>query len=366
MSTPRSAIPFYRPLLTVLLLMPLLWLSSPNAYAHNLNSGYSYVRIHGNTVEYELILPHPVMLQYDTDGNRKISNEELQQQQDAIIAYIRDRLRLSSGDEQLELEPVLLESTIQQSTEDPIVRFIGNYAAQNEIDRLTIRYSLLFNDVDPGHQNYIQLFHHDVLAGHRVVERGNETFDYVPDSGPQFTPRLLMLYVLSGIRSSVRTPELLLLALCVAFTARSFRSGLENAGIGCAAFIVGVIAADRADLSFPIAGAFAAAGVALFAAWRAIRNGGTERWLMPALLVSGFIIGSSYVSSIMGIGVFTEYKTITILLFGVGMLSGFTGLLYLVDVMPRSWRNRLRYRYAAYALGTAGIVTAAARIIASI
>lgn len=313
--------------------------------AHNYNNGYSYVRIYKNTVQYELLLPHPIMLQYDSDRNGEITDDELERQKVAIATYMRDQLELFNDKQKMEFELLSIKSAIQQSTEDPIVKFLFKFISNTTVERLTIHYNIMFNDIDPGHQNYIQLYKDDVLVSHRVVEKNGGTMDYVPDGQAQLSLGSLGNYLLLGLQFVVKSVYFWLFSICVVTAAATMGKPTELAFVLCIANLIGFLVSDRSGLAIPPAAlniVFAVVIVYLAACNLLSRM---WSWRLPVSIVLGLVHGMSSFAAVSAIGIHREYKVIALLLYVIGMFLGLAGVAYvlftlLVPLRKFTWLRR--------------------------
>jgi hypothetical protein len=318
----------------ILLVLTSLQLSS-FAWAHNLNSGYAYGHIAGRAVEMELLLPFPVLLQYDLNKDTVITDEELMNRKNMISAYMAENLELWNNGLKMEYELLSLHSAVQKATEDPVVRFSFRFSSNQEVGELLIRYNVIIHDVDPSHQTYIQLFRNDELIAHQVVAREFNTFQYSPDQR-SFHAAELWNYLLHGVQYVVKQPMSWFLLLCILIPERRLKASLEKIIAFTAANFIGFILADRNDVGVPYVwlNLFAWAMLVLLAIGLFIGN--RFNWQLPLSVVFGLLHGTGTFYDVMEKGILLEYQTVSLSFYSMGLFLGLTGVGYimLTTVVP--------------------------------
>lgn len=299
--------------------------------AHNLNYGYSYVHISSYTADFELLLPFPVLLQYDLDNDKKISQEELDAQRNQISDYMKEHLLLYNGYMQMKFELTGLKATVQKSTEDPVVAFTFKYTSDADIGTLTIKYDAIIRDADPYHQNYIQIYKDGMLAGHHVVGKDDPVFRFAPGSQMHFSVSLLGGYLLEGVRHVIRSADYWLFLLSAFYAARSLRKPLEWSVIAAAAGMIGFIAADRSGVT--VAGAWGLLPLFGMIGWLVLRRmkGKESGNLHVFAALFGFVHGGASVSTLLqDLGIVAEYKIVSVICYESGILAGLAALSYVL------------------------------------
>jgi hypothetical protein len=374
--------------------------TSGTAEAHNFNNGYSYVHLNGNAAEFELLLPYPILTQYDTNQDGRVDQGELDRQRTEIDAYMQDHLQLFNNLLQMEFRLLDLKPVVQQDTEDPMVQFDMRFTSEAEIDKLDIAYNVILNDIDPTHQNYIQVYNGESLVAQRVVEKGDSRVEYVTGGDERFPVRLLGIFAVLGIGHILRSPAFWLFALTMALplaqpfaqllarpmpeslvqslaqpiiqpktkSLERMRLLLEMATFFAGANLVGCVASFRFGYTLPIVWVSGLAGTLVFAAaaanvwngrrgqaWRKAAHGDqrlepSESWLArygwrkAAAAVFGFAHGLATFTYIIKLGAPGEYKFIFMGMYDFGVYAAFAALMcgigglaiWLARLLPRT------------------------------
>jgi hypothetical protein len=322
---------------------------------HNFNNGYSYVRISGSVAEYELLLPFPILLQYDMNQDKRITDDELERQWDIIEAYLRERLLLFNGLARMDFELVSLESTIQEITEDPVVRFVMRYTSETDIEELTIRYGIILEDVDPTHQNYIQMYHNGKLVAHRVVGEEGTLFRWSPGAGARFGPAKLGQYALLGLQYMARNIGLWLIVLCLVLPSRDGRTSLRSVTVFAAGNMIGYILAFRTGRG--LEEFFVTGGAMLVIGYLAVDNviRKTLHLRNAVIGIYGLIHGLGTLEAVWRLGIYAEYKVVSLASYCAGILLGLAGVVYVLYVLaaplrPYAWYRRVVGHASIFAL----------------
>lgn len=306
--------------------------------AHNYNNGYSYVTIQeqDHSVEYELLLPFPILLQYDTDGNELISDEELKMNKAAIEAYLYKHLELFNNEIAMDAELVSLGTAIQKQTEDTVVRAELKYSSSMPIGSLTILYKLIFDDIDSGHQNYIQLFQGDrQLIGHWVAEKGTGAIRYMPDGGQPFTASLLGAYMAVGAQHTVRSLFSWFVLLSLTLAAGTFKEGSASVAQASLYSLIGLVGMDKlssgmGSLWLSLCGLIAPGLVVLCIV--------LTRWRAKTKLAAGLIglawgIASAPMIGSLQLG--SQFKLVSLVLYTAGGLAAWLAMMYVLHVVKQ-------------------------------
>ncbi|MCJ8013437.1 HupE/UreJ family protein [Paenibacillus sp. KQZ6P-2] len=302
------------------------------ASAHNLNYGYSYIHLSETYVDYELLLPFPILQQYDMNKDGRISQGELEAQEPAIRAYMQEHLLLFNGLQQMSFELVDLESTIQKSTEDPVVAFKLRFASDTEISALTIKYNVIVDDVDPTHQNYVQIFQGDTLMGHQVVGKDDRTFRYSPGEQTAYSFTVIGSYLLAGIRHIVRGVDYWLFLFCMAACATGLRKQIQPTFLLVAASLIGYIAASRLGLTAPSIWLNLFMFVALGLLVVSLMKGKAGNLRSFLILAYGLLHGIGFTSTISSeIDLVAEFKTVSLVIYHGGLLAGQIGVIFVLQ-----------------------------------
>lgn len=306
--------------------------------AHNYNNGYSYVKLHeqDGTATYELLLPFPILLQYDTDGNEQINDDELKMHKGAIEAYLYKHLELFNNEIRMDYELVSLSTAMQKQTEDTVVRAELKYRSSMPIGNLTILYRLMFHDVDAGHQNYIQLFRGDhQLIGHWVAEKDSGAIRYVPDGGFTFSASRLGTYMAMGAQHTIRSLFswfVLLVLVLASGTLKEASAGVASASLYS---LIGLAGMDRLSSSMGgiwlnLCGLIALGLVVLciiMTRWRA------KTKLAAGLFGAAWGIGTAPMIGSMQLS--SQFKLVSLVLYASGGLAAWLAMMYVLHVLMK-------------------------------
>jgi hypothetical protein len=322
----------------LLLAVAALWtsLGAERVQAHNLNNGYSYVRLSGEkTVDYEVQLPFPVMSVFDSNADNVISEEELQRQHDPITEYAQNRLTLYNNEQRMEPQLLSLRTIVQEQTEDRMVQIRLRYTSDMQLGSVTIRYELIF-DRDEAHQNYIQLYNvQDELLEHWVVQKGASTVRYAPDSRFRFDAKLMGKYVLSGVQGMLFQPFCWLLLLYLAWTVKRQKQMAAALAYASLYSMIGWLAADRLKLEwlFPLL-------LALFVClllYSLLR----KRLISPSVCAAffGLAWGAGSLRRVADLQLNSQFQLVSLLLYYSGVLLAWLGLMYVIHVVVTTMRK---------------------------
>jgi hypothetical protein len=319
----------------------LIWASG--ASAHNLNNGYSYVTFEGDTIRYELLVPFPLLLKYDADGDYLLTDQELAPHRDEIGQYMQTHLELFNNELRMDFHMTEMKTVIQEMTEDPMVRFVFDYVSQMEIGSITILYNLFFEDKDigVGHQNYIQLLQDGNLMQHWVVEQGMGTIRYIPSEQGKFNPKAAGKLAVYGMQQALRSVAAWLFLLWAAIAATGARAGAKVVLIHGLYSVVGYVAADRLR-DYPWNGwlgpaALVVLGVIL--AYAVFKRSMPHAGTTAALL--GIAAGAPASATIAQFEMGAQFKLVSMGLYEAGLLAAMLGIVYELKVIPFGRAARL-------------------------
>jgi hypothetical protein len=331
----------------VVLIVLALTLFPRTTWAHNLDNGYSYVRIVKHTADFQLLLPFPVLLQYDTNRDQAISDSELQQHKTEFAAYLQEHLQLFNNLRQMDFQLRGLKSIIQERTEDPMVQVDMTFTADADVEKLDIVYGVFVNDVDPSHENFVQVYKDGALVAQRVVGKDGNKFEYVPGGDASFPAKLLGAFAVLGVQHVVRSPAFWLLPLCLALIVRSVRPAVSTMAVFAAASLIGFVVSFRSGAAVPAlwVGWAAAALIALLAAEQLLRQ--TRPWRSAAFAAFGLLHGIGLYAYVMGLGVPSEYKIIFLAVYNAGMFAALTAIACLFVTLLAPLLRSARFGRAA-------------------
>ena len=336
--------------LTFFLLLALLvsW-SNPPVSAHNYNNGYSYVRILEDRLEYEQLLPFPIMLKYDTNRNNIIEADEVARQRADIEAYVLEHLTLYNNEQRMEAKIEDVSTIIQEKTEVPMVRIFISFTSPIDIGNITISYNLMFDDVDDTHLNYIVLNDaQDNILEHWLIEKGTGPVRYSPDNNFRFDLSLMGKYTVFGAQKMLFNVYCWLLLLFVLLTSPTVRESLLSLGTCTLYTLLGLI------INFRLGGSLLASwlphvALLVFGAYMlCLLFFGRGAFPKVTSALFGFTWGTGSISIIQDLNLNNQFKVISLFFYYFGAALAWGGLLYvfyvLFDAFFRSSRFAVQTR----------------------
>ncbi|WP_156043099.1 hypothetical protein [Paenibacillus sp. UNC451MF] len=311
----------------------LAFLSYSPVQAHNYNNGYSYLTMKDNTVEYELLLPFPIMLKYDVNGDELLDDGELAAHKNDITEYVKTHLELFNNEQRMDADVLSLQTAVQKQTEDTVVRMILVFVSPMPMGNLSILYDLFIHDIDDGHQNYIQLYKdgHE-LVGHWIVEKDSGAIRYLPDGNFQFHSALLGSYVAFGAQHTIRSMFAWLILLCVVFPIRSMKESFISLSIASLYSLIGLTAADKLSSRLPVEwlhyGVLIALGGVIM--YRLMKDLAGKVRLTSALF--GLAWGTGSLSLLGQLQLNHQFKMVSLLLYASGGWLAWLGILYVLHI----------------------------------
>ncbi|MCU6708061.1 HupE/UreJ family protein [Paenibacillus sp. J5C_2022] len=127
--------------------------------AHPNDTGYSTLDIDGNRVSYRLFVVATDMPMFDANLDKRLTQEELDAQSEAILHYITEKLRIESGGQPLTQEQASMQ--LSEKATGAGVEFLLQYqwntatARLQNMESIDIHYQLFFDDGAPAHQSIL-------------------------------------------------------------------------------------------------------------------------------------------------------------------------------------------------------------------
>ncbi|WP_248928081.1 HupE/UreJ family protein [Paenibacillus hamazuiensis] len=330
--------------------LPLGWGWLPAAEAHPLNNGYSQISIEGKTVQYELTIPEPSLLAYDTNKDNKLEPAELDAQRAALEAYIRAHLELETPSGPLPLALNSIETT--EKTGIPAVSFRLSFAGQSAVTGLTIRYSLLFDDADPLHLNFAVITRGNDMD-QTVFDTMNRIYHYEPMVRTNMLGSAWTFFV-QGLKHILGGYDHLLFLLSLVLVAQKLKEIVK--------IVTAFTIAHSITLFLAATGHIAAdsrwieSGIALTIAYVAVENMTARsfrlRW--PVTFLFGLIHGMGFAGAIGEIGLPEQYMISSLLSFNIGVETGQLALVALA--LPLLLRLQRSPRYRTGVVGASALV----------
>ncbi|CAG7652236.1 hypothetical protein PAESOLCIP111_06485 [Paenibacillus solanacearum] len=343
----------------ILLILPLFFgLSNARlAEAHPLNNGYSQLSVTASGVDYDLFIPENSLLLFDTDRDSKLSERELSDQRGEMTRYVTERLKLKQDMENM---PVTMK-TIRMDVKDsiPVVAFSLHYEALKPIQRFIIDYSLLFDDADPAHLNFVLITEGDDID-QAVLDSAHRTYHY--ESFHPATPgTVLWNYFMLGVEHILTGYDHLLFLFSLLLIARRTAEVVKIVTAFTIAHSITLLLAATDIIHLP--GAWVEVGIALTICYVAIENMVIQtsrfRWLLT--FAFGLIHGIGFAGALGEIGLPQQYFLSSLLIFNLGVEAGQLAIVVLVLPLLIRLQRFGWYKRAVVIGGSALIFILAAR-----
>lgn len=324
------------------------------AEAHPLNNGYSQIEIEGRLAAYELFLPAADLPSFDVNGDKRLSEEELATARSRLAEYIRRHVELMQDEEPLAYRFVSAEPTDREGIAGVDMRL--EYTSKYAINSLTIHYTLLFDDVDPQHVNFVVIANGDDLD-QTVLDASNRTYHYETLGGGGMIGTLLQ-YVWLGMKHIWTGYDHLLFLLSLLVVAAGWRDALRIVTAFTAAHSVTLLL--TATETIRVNSRWVECGIALTIAYVAAENwfvrrrpnGPRHRWLLT--FAFGLVHGMGFAGALQETGLPSHYFISSLLSFNAGVELG--QLAVVAAILPFLLRSRSRSWYSPFALGVSAVV----------
>lgn len=333
--------------ISVIVSIVVVWLAaalfgmSGRAEAHPLNNGYSQVTIDGRTVTYELFLPELSLLAFDTNGDKRLSPEELSAQRPKLAEYIRQKLQLAQNGEALQFRYDEARPDDKEGISG--VTFLLSYAATRPVEHLAIRYDLLFDDADPQHVNFAVILNGDDLD-QAVFDAADRTYQYdaLAGSGSGLIGTLLQ-YVWLGMTHIWTGYDHLLFLVSLLLVCAGWRNAVSIVTAFTAAHSVTLILAATGTIT--VNARWVETGIALTIAYVAAENlfmrpRGSHRYRWLVTLGFGLVHGMGFAGALREIGLPAGMTISSLLSFNAGVELGQLAVLAVVLPALLRWNQR--------------------------
>jgi hydrogenase/urease accessory protein HupE len=312
--------------------------------AHPLNNGYSQFIIDKNTVEVDLFIPEPSMLQYDLNADKQLDTEELKQQTSSMTNYLSDHLQLRNGQKPMALELLSVERAEKETI--PGIAFKLNFTGNSKIESLTIQYSLLFDDYDPNHINFAIIMNGNDVD-QTIWNAENRTYHYEPFQQDGLWPSLWLYFTLGIEHILSGTDHLLFLFALLLITSKASDILKIVTAFTVAHSITLFLAASNIISVRPTV---VESAIALTIAYVAVENlvvkEAGKRWVLTFLF--GLIHGMGFAGALKEVGLPQDYFVSSLLSFNVGVEMGQMAVVLvilpiLLKLSKLPWYRRLVY-----------------------
>jgi hydrogenase/urease accessory protein HupE len=326
------------------------------AQAHPLNNGYLEITIDGRTASCELFLPAADLPFLDRNGDKRITEDELAAGQTGLSDYIKRHMELLQDDELLAFRFVSAAPSDKEGIAGVDMRL--EFTSQYAIDHLTIHYTLLFDDVDPQHVNFVTIMRGDDLD-QAVMDAGNRTYQYEALGGGGMAGTLLQ-YVWLGMTHIWTGYDHMLFLLSLLVTAARWRDALRIVTAFTAAHSVTLLLTATGTIH--VNARWVETGIALTISYVAAENWFVRkqpnrlryRWLLT--FAFGLVHGMGFAGALQETGLPSRYFISSLLSFNAGVEIG--QLAVVAALLPFLLRSRSRRWYSPFALGVSAAVFA--------
>ncbi|UUZ90399.1 HupE/UreJ family protein [Paenibacillus sp. P25] len=307
-------------------------------------------------VLYELFIPEVSLLRFDTDGDKKISEPELEKQRGAISQYLESHLHLTQDMQPMAFE--LKEMSLTEKETIPGVSFTMHFTAVHPVDSFTLEYNLLFDDTDPLHVNFV-LFLEGEDVDQTVMDTAHRSYHYV-SLHPATLASTLWTYFKLGVEHILTGYDHLLFLFSPLLVAARVRDILKIVTAFTVAHSITLLLAATGYIHLP--SVWIETGIAVTICYVAIENMFARknelRWSLT--FVFGLIHGMGFAGALEEIGLPQSYFVSSPLTFNLGVEAG--QLLVVGAVMPILLQLRKLKAYRKLMLaGSAVILILAAK-----
>jgi hypothetical protein len=324
--------------------------TAPDGHAHPLNNGYSQLTIEGKNVHFQLFLPEPDLLKFDTNGDKELSGEELDAQKGPIASYLAEHIHLQNRGEEMAFSLASLQKIDREMI--PGVQFQLEFQSQQAVDSLNIAYSALFDDADELHLNFTTIIEGTDMD-QAVFDTLHRTY-YFESLTKQSAFTVIWRYTLLGIEHILTGYDHMLFLLSLILVVTRISDILKIVTAFTIAHSITLFLAATGKVVYP--SQWVEAAIALTIAYVAVENGFVvrARWRWLLTFFFGLIHGLGFASALKEIGLPARYFVRSLLVFNVGVEIG--QLFIVALILPILFILRKKPWYRKFMLGTSFIV----------
>lgn len=337
-------------ILLFLFIFVLLITTQQKAQAHPMNNGYSQIVIENRTINYDLTIPEPSLLVFDSNKDKQLSLDELNSQRSSVEQYLRTHLQIEVASERL--EPTLISMEKTEETGIPAVLFKLRFTSKSYVESFTVQYTLLFDDVDPMHTNFAFISQGDDID-QAIFDTTNRTYHFEPLVKPNMLSSVFRYFVL-GIKHIVTGYDHLLFLLSLIIVATRLSDIVRIVTAFTIAHSITLFLAATGQIHMN--SRWIESGIALTIAYVAIENPFLKstklRWLITFCF--GLVHGLGFAGAISEIGLPEKYLISSLLSFNVGVETG--QLAIVLIVLPLLLRLQKLHWYRKLVIGVSAII----------
>ncbi|CAH1193137.1 hypothetical protein PAECIP111891_00495 [Paenibacillus allorhizoplanae] len=345
---------FLRIMIVLLSIMASGYLIPLQAEAHQLNKGYSQITIEGPRVVYDLFLPESGLPVLDTDENLHVTAEELEAGKDRLADYVRHYVELKRDGETLAFR--FVSATLSERAENPGVQIRLEYTSKFVIDNLTVHYSLIFDDIDPQHVNFLTILHGDDVVDTFFNAETRE--HHYETSGEHDAGSTLLQYAWLGMMHIWTGYDHLLFLLCLLIVATGWRNALGIVTAFTAAHSVTLLLTAMEIIRFnsSVIECVIALSIAYVAAenWYIRRKAKVPRYRWLLTFAFGLLHGMGFAGALQETGLPNRNFISSLLSFNAGIEAGQLAVVALV--LPFLLLFRSRKWFPPFALSLSAII----------
>ncbi|GGD77259.1 membrane protein [Paenibacillus nasutitermitis] len=321
--------------------------------AHALNDGYSMLTVTETGIEYDLYLPAPTMLMFDTDGDAHLTDEELTERKQELSDYLKKSLFVSSGGEALHYS--MLGAAMNTQSDNPRVELNLLFSGQAELSHLRVEYSVLFDDYDSEHVSYIYLFdgEHSKMS---LFDAKHRIYEYEREAALSPLGAMWKFGVL-GVEHILKGIDHLLFLLVLLIATRGLGDMLRIITAFTVAHSITLLLTAFGHITAPV---WVEAAIALSIAYVAVENLWlrTSRWRVAITFGFGLIHGMGFAGALIGIGIPAKHTIGSLIAFNMGVEAGQLALALVALPLLLQLRRRPFYPKLAIGISLAVLVIA--------
>ncbi|WP_054025964.1 HupE/UreJ family protein [Bacillus sp. FJAT-28004] len=213
-----------------LLIIVLFFGTSTPAFAHSESMGYSSINVKGNEINFELFFDQrDLLVQFDTNKDNNMDNEELSSQKEGIEAFLQKDLRIDVDSQPLTMELLSMEAITKGATKGVVLQL--EFSADEAIEQFYLHYNLVYEDA-PFHKSILSVrsgdfFYQDIFEMSRKDIQVTLPESETGSSAQSDMGSVLWKYFLLGIEHILIGYDHLLFLLSLVLIAPRFKDALK-------------------------------------------------------------------------------------------------------------------------------------------
>lgn len=307
-----------------LFIIVFFWGTATTSFAHSASMGYSSLTVKGDQIDYELFLDEKdLLVQFDTNKNNHMENEELASQKEEIESLIQKDLRIDVDSKPLTMELLSMNAAEKGSTKGVLLQL--KFTADDAIEQINIHYNLVFEDA-PVHSSVLTVrsggfFLQDILDSNKKDIQITFPLAETTDA-PSGIGSVLWKYFVLGIEHILTGYDHLIFLLSLVLIASRFKDALKIVTAFTIAHSITLFLAASGRIQ--VISSWVEALIALTICYVAVENLFVQkakwRWILTALF--GLIHGMGFAGALAETGLPKENLIGTLLTFHLGVEAG--------------------------------------------